>query len=481
VTQQLARQYNLFEVHPAAVAHDEWTFNRAPTRMLTHCYHDYPARMIPQVAGKCIETYGRSARLLFDPYCGTGTSMVEAVVRGMDAVGTDLNPLARLIAEAKTATPSLGDIDSTMAAFKRARFAAGQAAWEGSDEVRGINVAFWFKDYVVVELAAMRRFVDSIPDGQTALFFRVAFSETVRESSNTRVAEFKLFRYAPDKLVRFKPDPWKLMSLKLARNRAGLADFLEVLLRLRRAPQASVYGFNTVLGIPNEVSLKPGGVDLVVTSPPYGDSRTTVAYGQYSRLSAAWLGMDEHASVDRMLMGGRPPKSIVRFGCAPLDDAIAKIAESDFQRALDVVSFYVDLRSSIAHVGELVAAGGHACYVVGNRKVKGVVLPTDTAIRYLFAKGGFEHAATHTRSIPNKRMPLRNSPSNITGQLDATMTREFIVVMRKPSLTETMLPVVADRPSTARPRVRRRPARKLPSRAAPKPRETKRDVRTKRR
>jgi len=46
---------------------DDWTFNGADTRELTHCYHDYPARMIPQVAGKLLDLFGTHAECLFDP------------------------------------------------------------------------------------------------------------------------------------------------------------------------------------------------------------------------------------------------------------------------------------------------------------------------------------------------------------------------------------------------------------------------------
>jgi DNA modification methylase len=81
---------------------DDWTFNGASTRELTHCYHDYPARMIPQVAAKLFYMYGNAAELIFDPYCGTGTSLVEGLIKGINGIGTDLNPLACLIARTKT-------------------------------------------------------------------------------------------------------------------------------------------------------------------------------------------------------------------------------------------------------------------------------------------------------------------------------------------------------------------------------------------
>src|SRR5947209_13488121 len=100
-----------------AVEESDWTFNGASTRAMTHCYHDYPARMIPQIAGRLLDRYGADAKLLFDPYAGTGTSLVEGLVRGINVIGTDLNPLAQLIARAKTSRPDMRAVDSQLARF----------------------------------------------------------------------------------------------------------------------------------------------------------------------------------------------------------------------------------------------------------------------------------------------------------------------------------------------------------------------------
>ncbi|MDE3059122.1 MAG: hypothetical protein KGJ59_14315, partial [Bacteroidota bacterium] len=167
------------------------------------------------------------------------------------------------------------------------------------------------------------------------------------------------------------------------------------------------------------------------TSPPYGDSHTTVAYGQYSRLSAAWLGLQEPEKIDRKLMGGQSLKKIPVFPSDSLNETIDIVRQKDHKRAQEVASFYSELQQSITKVAKVIKPGGYACYVVGNRKVKGTVLPTDVVIRDFFSAEGFEYITTHHRLIPNKRMPLRNSPTNASGVLDDTMTREYIVVMRK--------------------------------------------------
>ena len=103
----------------------------------------------------------------------------------------------------------------------------------------------------------------------------------VREVSYTRNGEFKLYRLPADKLKGFNPDVFGTFSKKLNRNRKGLAAFLEK----RKSVEVSVSSANTVEGeLPMPRPL--GGYDIVITSPPYGDSHTTVAYGQFSRLAA---------------------------------------------------------------------------------------------------------------------------------------------------------------------------------------------------
>lgn len=428
-----SKQLSLLD-DPIVSTIDDWTFNGASTREITHCYHDYPARMIPQVAAKLIDLYGYDSKVLFDPYCGTGTSLVEGLVRGIDVIGTDLNPLARMIAEAKTSLPNFLVLDNSIKLFNEFVLRSQPIMLEKPPIIPGISrIEYWFKPQVIEKLLRLKIFIETLEDDDVRLFFKIAFSETVRESSNTRNDEFKLYRYQTEKLKLFNPDVFYIMSSKLRRNRFGLERFFNLMSQFKSVedrPIAKIYGFNTVDGIPEEL-IKRNSVDIVITSPPYGDSHTTVAYGQYSRLSAAWLGLEEPEGVDRKLMGGKIQKKLPRLPSEQLAETIEVIAQKDPKRALEVASFYQDLYKSITNVSQVIKAGGYACYVVGNRKVKGTVLPTDAAIIDFFSSLGYEHIDTHNRIIPNKRMPLRNSPTNASGILDDTMTREYIVVMRR--------------------------------------------------
>lgn len=424
---------------------DDWTFKGASTRELTHCYHDYPARMIPQVAAKLLNRFGRNAQLLFDPYCGTGTSLVEGMIRGINVIGTDINPLARLIAAGKTSIPDRQKLDRRIKKFYRYIDAwtdsqiasAGRGGNRngrtdpGALTISGISrLDFWFKPIVAAKLSYIRRFVDHIEDSSAKTFFQIAFSETVRESSNTRVGEFKLYRYDEATLKKFNPDVFQIMVSKIRRNVAGLDAFAACIHKIGRVASSTIHDFNTVEPIPFEC-VEPSSVDIVVTSPPYGDSHTTVAYGQYSRLSTAWLGLSEDRSVDSKLMGGRIYKQMSRFPCDEINVALQAIRSQDEKRSNEVASFYFDLQKSIANVSNVIRRGGYTCYVVGNRRVKGITLPTNEVVRRFFETNSFKHVQTFVRSIPNKRMPVRNSPTNIAGAIDTTMMNEYIVVMQK--------------------------------------------------
>jgi len=170
-------------------------------------------------------------------------------------------------------------------------------------------------------------------------------------------------------------------------------------------------------------------IDLVLTSPPYGDSRTTVAYGQFSRLSLRWLGFEEN--VDRTSLGNTPKLIASGLPSPLLYECLQNIRARDEKRAREVFSFYKDLFDSIRAIGEKVRVNGYVCFVVGNRTVKSEELPTDKISADFFESIGFEHQETLVREISSKRMPAENAPSNIRGEKGLTMRFEYIVILKK--------------------------------------------------
>jgi DNA modification methylase len=175
-------------------------------------------------------------------------------------------------------------------------------------------------------------------------------------------------------------------------------------------------------------------IDLVVTSPPYGDSKTTVAYGQFSRLSLQWLGLpwEEARDIDNRSLGGRRTVTLAAAAqTSTLRRILEQVAREDAKRALDVANFYYDFALCLRELSRICKLGARACFVVGNRTVKRVQIPTDCILIELAEQCGFEYVERFHRNIPNKRMPLKNCPSNVPGDLGETMTREHIMVLKK--------------------------------------------------
>lgn len=227
------------------------------------------------------------------------------------------------------------------------------------------------------------------------------------------------------KLETFNPDTFRLFINKIDRNLIGL----QALNNVNSDDIASVCSFNSVVEIPSDIIID-GSVDMVVTSPPYGDSRTTVAYGQFSRWANEWFNFDNAKSLDSILMGGRKINKY-SFETDLLTDSLTLIKNQDQKRYHEVLDFLEEYYLSMKNVAQKVRSGGRVCYVVGNRTVKGVQISLDYFTVETFERLGFKELVTYVRDIPNKRMPSVTSPTNVKGNHVNTMSNEFIVILEK--------------------------------------------------
>lgn len=129
------------------------------------------------------------------------------------------------------------------------------------------------------------------------------------------------------------------------------------------------------------------------------------------------------------MLGGKTIKEEIAFGIPELDAAISKI--SSVKRRHEVITFYRDYKKSISNIGKTLKRGGIVCFVVANRTVGGIILPTDTVTEEMLKEEGFCFIEKFEREIQRKRIPLKNSPSNEKGNKQSTMTKEYIIVMKK--------------------------------------------------
>jgi SOS regulatory protein LexA len=403
-----------------------WDFNGAKTKPYTHCFHTYPAMFIPQVAKRLLLTYSQKGDTICDIFCGSGTALIESRLLSRNSYGIDLNPLDIFLANFKTTpiNPQLLSKEYIKLLIKISKIKNIK-----TEKPEFKNLEFWFKDKVILELAKIKKAIKGIKNKKIQDFFLVAFSETVRKSSNTKNGEFKLVRIKKDDLKKYNPNILGIFKQKVETNIKGMEKFYR---DVDKKTWAKI-----ILGDSSKHNdIEENSIDFIITSPPYGDSRTTVAYGQFSRLSAQWIDIFDNpnnaSGVDNKLLGGKATKSLTHsLSSNYLSESLNQIAKKDEKRAKDVLSFYIGLNECLTLAYKILKHKKYFCVVIGNRLVKQVRIPTDFIIAELAQKIGFTCEDIFVRNIPCKRMPIKNSPTNIAGELEKTMTKESIVVLRK--------------------------------------------------
>ncbi|PIV52905.1 MAG: hypothetical protein COS17_06755 [Elusimicrobia bacterium CG02_land_8_20_14_3_00_37_13] len=403
-----------------------WDYSGEKTKSFTHGLHTYPAMFIPQVARRLLQKYSKKGDTICDIFCGSGTALVESKVLSRNAYGIDLNPLAIFLAKVKTIAlnPSLLN-NRYFQLLNRIE----KIKDESIKKPDFFNVDFWFKKDVAIKLAKIKKAINEIEQESQKNFFLVAFSETVRLSSNTKNGEFKLVKIHEEKLKDYSPDVLGIFKKKVESNILKMEEFYKN------------YDKNTWIKIiygdsSKENGIKENSIDCIITSPPYGDSRTTVAYGQFSRLSAQWLDLledpDTASGVDNELLGGKTVKELKHnLNSNYLNMILKEISNKDEKRAKEVLSFFIGLEKCLRQAFKILKPNKYFCVVIGNRLVKQVRIPTDFIIAELCENIGFTCEDIFVRNIPGKRMPSKNSPSNVTGHTEETMLKESIVILRK--------------------------------------------------
>ena len=410
---------------------------------------------------------------MLDPFSGSGTVLVEGMLANIKTVyGNDINPLAIFISKVKTNKLDIHELKKEVSVLLENinnDYKKNIDFYEGADEyckkslditskngwgdnapkylreyikLNKINfevpdfknIGYWFKPRVILQLQMIKNHILTIKKENIRNFVFVAFSELVRLVSNRRKGEFKMFRMSPIKVESFNPDVLKEFTYILENNIKKMHSFLEVCKNNNSNSKVKIFNNNVI----DLFCIPDSSIDLVITSPPYGDSRTTVAYGEYSRLSLQWLDLFELSQkeimmLDKRLMGGTKFKNGFEFSIPSktLNKSLNTIKNIDLERAGDVYSFYLDLEKAISSISKKTKKGGYQFWVVANRTVKGELLKTDKIITEIASKYNMDYVYTINRNIINKVMPSLNSPTNIAGKKSETMCNEHIVILRK--------------------------------------------------
>ncbi len=266
----------------------DWDFAGAKTDYLTHPLHPYPAKFIPQIPNALIQELSSVGDTVLDPFCGSGTTLVEALALKRHAVGLDANPIACLISKAKTIKLdafNAGTLQNLRTSLNMlgVRLSTGQTSLFDTIDIdtaptsTSKAISFWFDPQVIHELARIKDLCYGLTRDAARTLALAVFSSVIvsvsRQDSDTRYVRRSKKIQPGETTKRFT------RALDSAVERAiEFTDIIEDRFTCR-VIQADA------LSPPTNI----GPVDLVVCSPPYPNA---YSYHLYHRTRMLWLDMD---------------------------------------------------------------------------------------------------------------------------------------------------------------------------------------------
>ena len=319
-----------------------------------HKLHNYPAMLVPEMVEKIIEEYAEKNDTIFDPFGGSGTVAVCANKLGHNAISNDINPLARFITKVKTTKLDLLKLTRKFDAVNE--LLNNTEDFSDAEEFlpQGRFFENWYTKEGLLKLSYIREIINKFYDTDVKDFFMLCFLQTARKCSLQRQGEFKMYKISPEKRKKYNPNAVKIFLEILKINFEIMKkDILEKENADNKNCSTKIINFRVDVGFPKEYN---NTVDLVITSPPYGDTRTTVAYEQFSRFANEWLEIEEAAKLHKKMLGGTKIREKINFGIPELDGAISQI--SSIKRRYEVVAFYLDYRKSILNISKILKRNG---------------------------------------------------------------------------------------------------------------------------
>lgn len=417
-----------------------WSFKGRSDRQHCHALIQYPAMMVPQMQGELIDVIrseDRNIKTVFDPFVGSGTTLGESMMRGLDFVGHDINPLAILACEVKSGPLFTKKLEekATNLLFHIENNTNNTVA------VNFPGIDKWFTPNVQLELSAIYLAIKSEPSKWARKIFWLALSNTVRATCNSRSSTYKLHIKSEEQIdkVGSPKDIFKKNILKSIENikiQKKLLAEKGYLSRSKSVSKIKIKNVDAKLRKPSKIKY-----DLLISSPPYGDNATTVTYGQFSYLPLQWIDISDinesiqpkllalQNSIDNSSLGGSLKEINEKYSALEnkspsLNKCVAEINLVNPENTRKLISFTYDLNLALINSVQELRKDAYMIWTLGNRRISNIEVPLDLIMRELLESLDCKFVYQLERDIPNKRMPNRN-------KIATTMGKETVLIMRR--------------------------------------------------
>lgn len=427
--------------------------NRRCLRYGPHGLHEYRGKYFPQLVRALINISGASARsVIADPMSGSGTTAVEAVLSGCQALGSDMNPLSVFMAKTKCAVlalnaTELGDQVERMVAKleigKRRKSRTSLPYFRSLPEHDQDYLTDWFSPKVLQELDVIAQAIEEQVHPTIRDFFKLSLSNILRKISWQKEDDLRVRREIRDD---DSLNPLDDFIKELRRSAVAMGSFLIELQGHKLGTHDIRQGDARRTG--DFWKRFAGRVDAVITSPPYA---TALPYLDTDRLSLAYLGLlprSQHRQHDLWMIGNREISDKIRQGYwehflshkDQLPDAVSNLVMKidrlnqsqsvGFRRrnlpAL-LTKYFFDMKDVLRGIKVLLRPGATAYIVVGNNHTIAGGQRVEIQTAELLAE-----LATSVGLIQEESIPMEMLVSRDIFQKNATRT-EAILVLRRPT------------------------------------------------
>jgi site-specific DNA-methyltransferase (cytosine-N4-specific) len=386
-------------------------------RYLTHSFHEYKGRFYPQLAKAFMNYAGiKKGDTVLDPFCGSGTTLVESFLFGANAVGIDINPIAFLLAKAKVKSILLKkkELSVIRKAFESINENSGWNKIRIDDYSSTLDTEYlqnWFPESNLKKVILIQEVIQTLPNETSQLFSKVVLSNLLREYSLQDPTQLRIRRRADQ--------PKENLIETFKKNLEVQIENLERFQSLNRFElNSKVENYlGDIRTLMKSANLKKNSVDVVITSPPYA---TALPYVDTDRLSLFAFGYTDKNSfrkLEETLIGNREitkSKRVIldkelemNFEESVLPEEIVSLLKKiyllnknsnvGFRRkntAALLYKYFLDMHQGINQVSQVLKKNKFAFFVVGNNRTtagtENIDIPTDDFIGLIAQANNFK-------------------------------------------------------------------------------------------
>jgi len=388
------------------------------TTYLTHALYYYPAKFIPQVVRYCLNEYSAEGSWVIDPFAGSATVGLEAVLNHRNAILFDLNPMLNHVVALKMQVKQMDLSETALEAHLSALRRSAEQYWP-----QWSNLKYWYAPKVLEVLTRYWGYQKQMRLDPYALMVEAALLKASKHFSYTEHKAPKLFK---SKSKSAYMDA--LLASDWLKELDGLIQetAFEACKRVRQTADlladnaAQVIAYGGIDSAGAQINELPE-TECLISSPPYLQAQE---YIRTSKLDLYWLGHSEEdiQRLSRLEIPYRKADQIIET--ETLNTLRSRLTRADLLAKLD--SYFCHTLKALSHAMASLRIGGKACIFVGNPKVDGLEVETWRIMMEYFSERGYAFERVFEDRIKSRQLFGHRKNKNPDG-----MKSEYLLVLTK--------------------------------------------------